>query len=59
MFEDRLHDICSKIEGAVAATLVDRDGITVESYAENGEIDREEWAQLKESDPCLRPASLS
>ena len=34
MFEDRLQDICGKIHGAVAATLVDRDGITVESHAE-------------------------
>lgn len=39
MFEDRLQDICGKIQGAVAATLVDRDGITVESHAEIGEID--------------------
>ena len=39
MFEDRLQDICGKIQGAVAATLVDRDGITVESHTEIGEID--------------------
>lgn len=44
MFEDRLHNICSKIEGAVAATLVDHDGITVETYAENGHIDLEALA---------------
>jgi len=44
MFEDRLHDICSKIEGAVAATLVDHDGITVESWVENGDIDLEALA---------------
>lgn len=44
MFEDRLHNICSKIEGAVAATLVDHDGITVETYSENGQIDLEALA---------------
>lgn len=44
MFEDRLHDVCSKIDGAVAATLVDHDGITVESYVENGDIDLEALA---------------
>ena len=44
MFEDRLQDICSKIQGAVAATLVDRDGITVETHAQNGEIDLEALA---------------
>lgn len=31
----------------------------IDILAENGEIDREEWTELKESDPCLRPASLS
>jgi len=44
MFEDRLQDLCSKIQGAVAATLVDRDGITVESHVENGDIDLEALA---------------
>ncbi len=44
MFEDRLQGICGKIEGAVAATLVDRDGITVETYSQNGEIDLEALA---------------
>jgi len=41
MFEDRLEHICKKIDGAVAATLVDNDGITVESYTDNGNIDLE------------------
>lgn len=41
MFEDRLRDICSKVHGAVAVTLVDHDGITVESHVENGDIDLE------------------
>jgi HD-GYP domain-containing protein (c-di-GMP phosphodiesterase class II) len=31
----------------------------IDILAENGEINRDEWTQLKESDPCLRPASLS
>jgi len=44
MFEDRLRDLCSKIQGAVAATLVDHDGITVESHVENGGIDLEALA---------------
>jgi len=44
MFEDRLQDICGKIHGAVAATLVDRDGITVQSHAENSDIDLEALA---------------
>lgn len=44
MFEDRLHQICDKVKGAVAATLVDKDGITVESYPDNGSIDLEALA---------------
>lgn len=44
MFEERLQDLCGKIHGAVAATLVDRDGITVESHIENGAIDLEALA---------------
>lgn len=44
MFEDRLRNICGKIQGAVAATLVDHDGITVETHAQNGEIDLEALA---------------
>jgi len=44
MFEDRLHKICDKVEGAVAATLVDKDGITVDTYSENGNIDLEALA---------------
>lgn len=31
----------------------------VDILAENGEINRQDWTHLKESDPCLRPASLS
>lgn len=44
MFEDRLHHICDKVDGAVAATLVDKDGITVNSYSINGDIDLEALA---------------
>ena len=44
MFEDRLQHICSKIDGAIAATLVDKDGITVESHRDNGDIDLEALA---------------
>ena len=44
MFEDRLHQICDKVEGAVCATLVDKDGITVESYTVSGSIDLEALA---------------
>ena len=44
MFEDRLQQICKKVDGAVAATLVDKDGITVETHTENGSIDLEALA---------------
>ena len=44
MFEDRLQNLFSRIDGAVAATLVDKDGITVESFSENSEIDLEALA---------------
>lgn len=44
MFEARLQDICNRVEGALAATLVDHDGITVESFATNGNIDLEALA---------------
>jgi predicted regulator of Ras-like GTPase activity (Roadblock/LC7/MglB family) len=44
MFENRLQDLCAKIEGAVAATLVDHDGITVESHMVDGNVDLEALA---------------
>lgn len=44
MFEERLHRLCSSVDGAVAASLVDKDGITVESYSDNGSIDLEALA---------------
>ena len=44
MFEDRLENLCARIDGAVAATLVDGDGITVETYSDDGSIDLEALA---------------
>lgn len=44
MFEDRLQSLCGRIDGAVAATLVDSDGITVETYSDDGSIDLEALA---------------
>ncbi len=44
MFEDRLHNLCTRIDGAVAATHVDGDGITVETYSDDGSIDLEALA---------------
>ena len=44
MFEDRLQQICKKVDGAVAATLVDKDGRTVETPSEKGNIDLEALA---------------
>lgn len=44
MFENRLQELCGRIDGAIAATLVDRDGITVESHVANGDIDLEALA---------------
>lgn len=45
MFEERLQGICDRIDGAVAASLVDHDGITVDSYTTvNGGIDLEALA---------------
>lgn len=44
MFQQRLQEICSRIDGAVAASLVDNDGITVESYHADGAIDLEALA---------------
>ena len=44
MFEDRLKNLSSRIDGTVAATLVDKDGITVESFSRNEEVDLEALA---------------
>ena len=44
MFEERLQSLCSRIHGAVAASLVDKDGITVESHVLNGSLDLEALA---------------
>ena len=44
IFSDRLAEICNRVDGAVAATLVDRDGITVDSHMSNGSIDLEALA---------------
>lgn len=44
MFEERLQQICNRVDGAVAASLVDHDGITVNSYTRNGAIDLEALA---------------
>lgn len=44
IFSDRLQEICGRVDGAVAATLVDRDGIMVESHMTNGSIDLEALA---------------
>lgn len=39
MFSERLQEICNRVDGALAATLVDKDGITVESHMTNGNLD--------------------
>jgi len=44
MFTERLQKICDRVDGALAATLVDGDGITVESVLTNGSIDLEALA---------------
>jgi len=44
MFVERLQEICNRVDGAVAASLVDHDGITVNSYTANGSIDLEALA---------------
>ncbi len=44
IFLERLEGICNRVDGALAATLVDRDGIMVESHISNGEIDLEALA---------------
>lgn len=44
IFSDRLQEICNRVEGALAATLVGQDGITVDSYMTNGNIDLEALA---------------
>lgn len=44
MFEERLQSLCSRIHGAVAVSLVDKDGITVESHVLTGNFDLEALA---------------
>ncbi len=44
MFEDRLERLLGRIDGAEAATLVDKDGITVESFSHSDAIDLEALA---------------
>ncbi len=44
MFTERLQKICDRVDDAQAATLVDGDGITVESVVRNGSIDLEALA---------------
>ena len=44
MFTERLQKICDRVDGALAATLVDGDGITVESVLTNGSLDIEALA---------------
>ena len=44
IFSERLQEICNRVDGALAATLVDHDGITVESHLTNGNLDIEALA---------------
>lgn len=41
MFNDRLSDICGKIDGAVAISLVGRDGMPIESINRDPAVDLE------------------
>jgi predicted regulator of Ras-like GTPase activity (Roadblock/LC7/MglB family) len=41
MFEDRLRSICDSIDGALAVSLVDADGITVETFGDGSSVDLE------------------
>lgn len=41
MFQERLQRICESIEGALAVALVDKDGITVESFGDGTGLDLE------------------
>lgn len=41
MFEERLQNLCERIDGAVAVSLVDHDGITVESHSTSDGPDME------------------
>jgi predicted regulator of Ras-like GTPase activity (Roadblock/LC7/MglB family) len=44
IFLERLQGICDRVDGALAVTLVDRDGIMIESHVSNGSIDLEALA---------------
>lgn len=44
MFSERLEAICNRVDGAVVASLVDKDGIMVDTHARNGNIDIEALA---------------
>ncbi len=41
MFHDRLQSICESIDGALAVSLVGKDGITVESFGDSQSLDME------------------
>jgi predicted regulator of Ras-like GTPase activity (Roadblock/LC7/MglB family) len=41
MFQERLQRICESIDGALAVSIVDKDGITVESYGDGRNLDLE------------------
>ena len=41
MFQERLQTICESIDGALAVSLVDKDGIMVESFGDDATMDLE------------------
>lgn len=41
MFQERLQSICDSIDGALAVSLVDADGITVETFGDGSSLDLE------------------
>ena len=41
MFQERLQSICDSIDGALAVSLVDADGITVEAISDGSSLDLE------------------
>lgn len=41
MFQQRLQSICDNVDGALAVSLVDADGITVESFGDGTRLDLE------------------